>query len=105
MCVKRRWFLRGEWRMYVVDGNVYPFLAIDPRHHVAAAGIGWLFGLYGYDGVRWTTLLMSLGLWFAAYSTARNNGSPQPALRAWQTYCCPLVFSVLLFWRIPMFLL
>lgn len=85
-------FIRGEWRMYVVDGNVYPFLAMIPGYHVAAAGIGWLFGLYGYDGVRWTTLLMSLGLWFAAYSTARNNGSPQPALRAWQTYCCPLVF-------------
>jgi hypothetical protein len=88
-------FYRGDCRMYVPPGSVYPFLAMLPGYHAVVAAIARLFEVRTFSELRLIHFGLSLLLLPAAYFTARAAlGREQAWLRALQCFCCPPIFAM-----------
>ncbi|MBN8627240.1 MAG: hypothetical protein J0M17_17320 [Planctomycetes bacterium] len=88
-------FYRGDCRMYVPPGGVYPFLAMLPGYHAVVAAIARLLEVRTFSELRLIHFGLSLLLLPAAYFTARAAlGREQAWLRALQCFCCPPIFAL-----------
>lgn len=88
-------FYRGDCRMYVPPGSVYPFLAMLPGYHAVVAAIARLLEVRTFSELRLIHFGLSLLLLPAAYFTARSAlGREQAWLRALQCFCCPPIFAL-----------
>ena len=87
-------FVRGDYRLYVPEGQVYPFLAMIPGYHLLVAAFAHLLGSRSLNDIRGIALALSLLLLPTAYGVARHFDPVRPGLRAAQLFCFPTVFAL-----------
>lgn len=85
-------FLQGDFRLYVPEGRVYPFLAMIPGYHLVVAAFAHVLGSRTLDDLRGIQIALSLLILPAGYAVAVHFDTFHPGLRAAQLFCFPFVF-------------
>ena len=87
-------FIQGDYRLYVPEGRVYPFLAMTPGYHLVIAAFAHALGSRSLDGLREIQIALSLLILPAGYAVAIHFDTLRPGLRAAQLFCFPFVFAL-----------